>query len=266
MNSDSAFVIGSTHAVCEDYAVCWNSIDKTYALIADGCSSSKDTDIGARVFLRCLELQETIEAGSYLAVQAAMTTIQALGLTRDALNCTSLAAVAVEKGAVASCYGDGVIVLGRRDDSRVIVTSSYESNAPNYPSYQLDLETSKLFHGQDYQKTLQYEVLDSAGVSTILLTTKTEDPRCTILVPQEHFQYVAIFSDGISSFQRYEQTDTGKTAFSISTNSILQELLAPFTATTGSFVQRRLKRFLKNCEEKGWHHSDDLSMGILWLD
>ena len=49
-NADAFFSIGKTHMVCEDYARAGTQQNGLpYALVCDGCSSSPDTDIGARL-------------------------------------------------------------------------------------------------------------------------------------------------------------------------------------------------------------------------
>ncbi|HYO91642.1 MAG TPA: hypothetical protein VEQ40_08400, partial [Pyrinomonadaceae bacterium] len=66
MNADSAFLIGATHAVCQDYAVAGNGTPderaavsnlqaNPYVILSDGCSSSPDTDIGARLLVKAAE-------------------------------------------------------------------------------------------------------------------------------------------------------------------------------------------------------------------
>ena len=66
MNADSAFRMGSTHAVCQDYAVAsaWTAAAHTdgaappprpYIILSDGCSSTPDTDVGARLLVKAAE-------------------------------------------------------------------------------------------------------------------------------------------------------------------------------------------------------------------
>lgn len=56
MNSDSLFVIGSDHDICQDYVAHHNNGVKSYIVLADGCSGSKDSDVGARVLVKSHEI------------------------------------------------------------------------------------------------------------------------------------------------------------------------------------------------------------------
>ena len=51
MNKDSFFKIGSTHNICQDYAISGRDehYKVDYAIISDGCSGAEDTDIGSRL-------------------------------------------------------------------------------------------------------------------------------------------------------------------------------------------------------------------------
>ena len=50
MNTDFYCEIGDSHVACEDYALAGKINDNiSYAIVADGCSSSPNVDVGARV-------------------------------------------------------------------------------------------------------------------------------------------------------------------------------------------------------------------------
>ena len=64
MNADSTFTIGSSHQVCQDYAVAGLRNDRglasqrnrlAYAVVSDGCSSSIDSDFGSRLLSKAAE-------------------------------------------------------------------------------------------------------------------------------------------------------------------------------------------------------------------
>ena len=55
MFADCAFAAGRGHDVCQDYAAAGGGADEPYAILADGCSTSPDTDVGARLLVKCIE-------------------------------------------------------------------------------------------------------------------------------------------------------------------------------------------------------------------
>ena len=46
---------------------------------------------------------------------------------------------------------------------------------------------------------------------------------------------------------------------------LLPTLLA-FKGSRGQFVQRRVTAFFKDCRERRRQHSDDFSLGLVWLE
>ena len=49
MNTDCYYEIGHSHIFCEDYALAGIVNNIGYAIVSDGCSSSDNVDVGARV-------------------------------------------------------------------------------------------------------------------------------------------------------------------------------------------------------------------------
>ncbi len=92
MHADSVYVIGDGHQVCEDYARSgcfsdmWISEDGLrsavhYALVSDGCSGSKDTDIGSRLIINAAE-RMIHECGSVLNRDALIGIVVTANATR----------------------------------------------------------------------------------------------------------------------------------------------------------------------------------------
>ena len=76
MNSDSVFVKGYGHEVCEDYA--YNTGDKV--VISDGCSSADNTDIGSRLIARTSTAEEAMELVSKIGLNEETLTATRLSL------------------------------------------------------------------------------------------------------------------------------------------------------------------------------------------
>lgn len=159
--SDSAFAIGYSHAVCEDYAL--HRWDEHVAILSDGCSSSPDTDWGARLLCRAA-LQEVQEARQrdkvFQELQAEPDPVpdslkrffdlelvdiilkanewrESLGLPSAVLDATlGLVRVTASQQIEVLLAGDGVVAARRRDGTGLdywVVDCSL--NAPTYLSY-----------------------------------------------------------------------------------------------------------------------------------
>jgi len=100
MNSDSQYLIGHSHHVCEDYALSGFYNGLHYAIVADGCSASKDVDIGARVLAKSAEgVIRSVYEHHYqphyywdivgkMIISNAQKTIRSLGVPDTALDST----------------------------------------------------------------------------------------------------------------------------------------------------------------------------------
>ncbi len=129
MNSDWFLRTGSTHKMCEDYALTNDRfnpgnptapgpiIGTPFAILADGCSSSPHTDFGARLLSASVrhivrEFPHLEPVRVYLSAwRAALAATQSLHLPLDSLD-TTLGMVQWEKSSgtwKARWLGDGVI-------------------------------------------------------------------------------------------------------------------------------------------------------------
>src|SRR5215203_3069967 len=131
MNADSAFQMGSNHAVCQDYAVAGACaatahVDGAlaprgpYVILSDGCSSSPDTDTGARLLVKAAERllrdsggppAEGVAGLHAEAARLALSWAAQLGLRPQAVDATLLTAHVDGEELVVGCSGDGVVCL-----------------------------------------------------------------------------------------------------------------------------------------------------------
>ena len=273
MNADSAFVIGTTHPICQDYVVAGNpSTTAPYVILSDGCSSSPDTDIGARLLVKSAEWVlnrqspkdiRDLHAG---AAADALELAALVGLTPQAVDATLLTAHVHGNELILACSGDGVILV--QDWSGVIegYSISYLSGYPRYPTYthQPDrlafLESCgdpqkeiKCFRGDPNQSTLLLEDTFSSGERTEVFTFKARS-----------YRYAVLLSDGIHSFCSTRGSESSKSARPIGFQSLARELVS-FKNVRGAFAGRRLKRFLKDSALNGWQHTDDVALGAIYL-
>jgi len=261
---DSHYCIGKNHWVCEDYA-CHGFAPVPYVILADGCSSSPETDAGAR--LLALNARRYLAAfvrsaadspsrhwaiGRQLAADSARCA-QALQLAPTAIDATLIVAFAVGQHLRIHCYGDGCILVRHPDNSLDLIRISYAGNAPYYLSYQTDDARRQQYFAEvgDYQaaQIIQYS-------SDIRTTTETKSCDSPIIFDfdWDACNAVAVTTDGLDSFFC---ADTGECA---NTLAIAQEM-TDFKNYSEGFIKRRLRRQLKLYDKRHLYHSDDIGFG-----
>lgn len=261
MGSDSFFEIGYSHDVCQDYVLS----GENYLILSDGCTSAPHTDIGARIITHMTK--KYIKYKDF-PLKEIMNDSKSLlndyfSLPLDILSATLLVAKKTNDSFNVFLMGDGVIVA-KRKDSKILV-ELYESpfSAPYYPKYTVDHITHDMYmdkFGSIRKKTSWLLSNDNMDLLSEEIQNCTE-PAISMF-PQNEYEFVALFSDGLLSFLETIITNTSKSTTIVHWKEILIELLA-FKSYTGEFVKRRFKRALKEFESKNWHHFDDLSMGVL---
>jgi hypothetical protein len=272
MHSDCASHIGKTHRICQDYAVAGSTNDGAFVVLADGCSSSPDTDIGARLVAqsaRGLLPEPTASAADWVAyhdaaIHKAVDCAEILGLPMTCLDATLLTVIASNSVVAACCHGDGVVVLGRQDGGLEVFAISYAASYPFYPSYRLDKARGRQWDVQvGNEKRVQSWRLGPEGVRTEDIRLSRSDLEL-FTGAAEDYRFAAVLSDGAQSFTETLETDTSRTPRSVSLLDVLTNLMA-FKSSRGEFVQRRVTAFLKDCAVRRRPHQDDFALGVVWL-
>ena len=295
MNADSTFHIGAAHAVCQDYSLAGGAnlpsaraagLDATrperrpYVILSDGCSSSADTDIGARLLVKATEQMLGELGGSQpcdparIHAEAARRALQwakLLGLRPQAVDATLLTAHLDGEELVVACSGDGVVCLQTRAGALDVYSISYASNYPLYPAYAHQPARLLALSGaggggrgtgkevRHFRSASLAERLQSCGA--FLRDAPTE----VFTVKAADYKYAAIFSDGVHSFfDAGQPAEAGGRGVAVPLEEVLRGLVS-FKSTRGAFVGRRMNMFLRDCLHKGWRHADDLSAGALHL-
>ena len=147
MNSDSYFEIGSTHLVCQDYALSGSFKDMHYGIVSDGCSSAEHSEIGAQILCHVARYNIQLYYDLFFSVedQVIQTLLGNSILKRadelrklypivpNALEATLLIMIAKGDQACAFGWGDGYVLL--HVDTLSYKKISYpETNAPFYLS------------------------------------------------------------------------------------------------------------------------------------
>ena len=277
MNADSAFVIGRSHAVCQDYAVAGsiqNRASASYTIVADGCSSSPDTDIGARLLVKATERLlrargELTESGvSELyddASAAALKQARLIGLSACAIDATLLTVLAFDGRVTAACYGDGTIALQSRGGDLDVYSISFEDSRPRYPSYAHQPQRRKVFDDLCGNSKRVSHLRFNARQGIIDLETRISlDAIELFAADASDYEYAAVITDGVESFVRMALTETTRQVERVESEEILEDLLG-FKSFCGAFAKRRLSRFLTECHRKNWRNNDDLAVGAVYL-
>ena len=255
MNTDATINIGSTHSVCQDYAIARNG----YVIVSDGCSSSPDTDIGARLLVKALDQRLTsgtdIEELHKQAARTALDWAHMLELPPQSVDATLLSAHVDGDDLIIACSGDGVIILESRSGALDVYTISSPSGYPFYPSYahQPQRLTELVANDRCTKQITHGERVTTSDALTIAFKLNVAD-----------YKYAAIASDGLNSFFHTQHATNGKRLEPLSVSHVLREFWS-FKNSHGAFVERRMKRFRKDTHPWGWQHADDLAIAVIHL-
>jgi len=271
MNADSAFAIGKRHEVCQDYAQTGAEGKLIGGWIADGCSSSRDSDIGARLLvlsarqaLRAmvetgwqLESSEPDEVG-LMSISGAMVAAKVMDLPPETLDATLLSVVSDGEHVCLSMFGDGVLYMEWEGGSSRTIDIELTNGYPDYLSYRIDKARRKKYDSLWADGTARkvvrghkdLETLDPHKVYAEIHGLEQSGAKITL---------AAAMSDGVRSF--YRRTENGASE-PIPLDEVLKDLLN-FRLHSGRFVQRRLNRFLKDAAQRGWEHHDDIAIAAI---
>jgi hypothetical protein len=287
MHSDSAFRIGKTHSVCQDYALSYVGLDgaEAIAVVSDGCSGAPDTDIGARLIARACVKQlrgftlfdTTAEALADCTMWRADAWRQRLELEATACEATCLAIASRGNLLKAYLYGDGWLFAERLDGTIEFIHSWFRTaprsvSIPLYLSYirQLGFNRSAVleeFGVESWEWVKSRARLSRDGVWTeVSETNEPAEPSCLLrgelTFPAQDYRLMGVLSDGADSFMRTVQTATSKQVIAVPFPEIAAKLLR-FPDVDGPFATSRLKQFEKWCDKENVFHSDDLAMAAI---
>jgi serine/threonine protein phosphatase PrpC len=257
MNADSTINIGSTHTLCQDYAIARNE----YVILADGCSSSPDTDIGARLLVKALdqiiEKPTAIDELHKEAARLALGWANMIALPPESVDATLLSIHITANELIVACSGDGVIMLESQTGILDVYVISSPSGYPFYPSYVHQPERlAELVNNNRHTRSIK-------NFSSNIVTT-IDSLTVTFKLNVADYKYAAVASDGINSFFHTQQATNGKRVEPVGLSDVLDEFWS-FKNSHGAFVERRMKRFRKDTHARGWQHADDLAIGVIHL-
>lgn len=267
MHSDSSFMIGDSHLVCEDYAMNITVEGNHHIVVCDGCSSSQMTDVGARLLalsaIKTISFFEDFTRIDWLVerlafrVKLQLKDIDIFKILPETLfDATLLVSRRIGDTIGVLAIGDGYIVASRKDGTISVTKIEYPSGYPRYLSYKMDPDREKAFlkESPNYIESMFYlrEGEPPVLFGSLIHTSEFWWYRFNTY---EH-NWIALLSDGVNSFRNENRKD-------IDPLEIIREVTG-FKTTSGDFVKRRLNRFRKECIQRGWTHYDDVSMAVIY--
>lgn len=286
--ADAYFTIGQAHIIsgkpCQDYAIAEHTDpDGAIAVVSDGCSGGRNTDVGSRVIaLATAGVLKTHWSGHHdaptlddaniiaTASDKVMLDIQsALGCHLEDMLATRLYAYLGAIGGIAHVQGDGVIAWREANDT--IIARRYEWRDPSNPQRQTP-PFYPIYSDDTYQGFTDYYGGDSAALAfhcdevrftgdgiishSTVVSTIAEGIRGGIVLLPPSTRTVAVFTDGITQIQEADRKD-------VLWSNAVKEMLT-FKSTTGEFAKRRMMHYVKQSRRQGGSGPlDDLSYAVL---
>jgi hypothetical protein len=278
MNIDSFFTIGTTHLVCEDYAL----HGENYVILSDGCSNGGGprihTDWGSRILCKAAEQHIDLLPDDRLAfnnrcISTAMTQVASFPkLSNLCLTATLLIAVIKHGKIWIHLVGDGTFGFKFKDGSYGIHDYNFESSAPYYLKYDLSNEDRAEYlekFGSNVKHTIwtiSPSIFTKLEIEESILDKRFFSSECEYDVDDVEFVFIA--SDGLSSFYKTVINGTNKQNIRIPIPEVCETLL-DFKNFGSNFVERQCHWVFKTNRVGSFGrndilHSDDVSLGVIY--
>ena len=272
MRQDTFIEIGSQHKICEDYIISGDN----YIILADGCSSSEHSEMGAR-FLCYMAKQYMKNRGvrpfdetyalqlGYWAIYNAENLVGQLGLKKTCLDATLIIAYLKDNHVNVIMYGDGYIILqpehGASHEIYCIDYKAGSKSMPFYLRYLIDHEGLSLYHDEKVTKTHSIIAIQKDG--TVNRPTPFEtayDIPTTFTFYVDGYKSISISSDGLGTFLTPEPDETGNKIIKVE-NTVPE--IFDIKNSTGVFLKRQMNLLQRRLRKAGtpMEHFDDLSIG-----
>ncbi len=263
--TDNYYLIGDNHLHCQDYSYSGIIDNKVpYAIIADGCSTAKDSDVGARMITHSVRkfITKLSITNDDFYVDSFINKVRnfiswelktALFLEKEAYTSTIKFSYIWDDKLYLFHYGDGYTIIKDLDTNQIVKNyfTKFESNAPYYLYYSYNEESHKI-----YKDCFSGKIETENGVyENVEEYLKNENNFYQVINLKDlpkNFS-VSVMSDGIDSF--YKTNSDEKFDF-------LDEI-TNFTNPFGEFVKRKMKKFIIKKSKEELKHFDDLSLATI---
>lgn len=288
--TDSYFQQGTTHDICEDYALHGSN----YVVLSDGCSNgggpSLESDWGSRLLAKAgeqyIRLVGSESQSNYGVACADLAKDQCALFPSLSINCITATLAATRFDDKAQIfhnimYGDGMILGRRRDKTwemhqyEFVPGGTSGQAAPFYPRYMLLQEEMNRFFeffGGGFLHTIYKGDLfngDSKDITKeeITGTLTKEKPYFENQFSAVDFDLNLISTDGIFSFYQQVRTETSKYNTPVNLLDVLRIAIDVHTRPGFLRLQRQwaFKRDVAGTfVRKKWHNGDDVSFGGIY--
>ncbi len=276
--SDDYFHIGHEHVVagkpCQDHALSGIHGGAAYAIVSDGCSTGKLTDVGARLMslstasairehwdIKQSALSPTVPDEITVQQRIVLGGVQrALSLDCKDMLATCAYVYAGKTGGLVHVAGDGVVAFVNLDRSLKLFRFDWANNVPFYPAYAEDGFRSFVHaHGNLSSKALTMEQWrQDLGKEFVQEGTKLYTVAQGIKGVSIFFNAlelscltcVAVFTDGVTRVDEMDWKDAAA------------QLLA-FKTGVGEFAKRRMIRFIQDVKKAGKGPLDDIAYAVV---
>jgi hypothetical protein len=255
INHDYYYHIGKNHQFCQDYV----TQGEQFIALSDGCSSSPNTDIGARILSSLAKKiimypENDYQAfGQFVSIEA-QNVVELMNLEKTVLDATLLVAFLNQKVVHIYMYGDGCILLKEHNGKIGYIDISFTNNMPYYLSYWND-------------KPRQQGYAEYSGRANTLRITNSLQSNVSLIqfnkplsfsFSLEKYAVIAITSDGVTEFLDTQHN------LKLPLRSVAENLL-DFKNYNGEFVKRRMSKVIQRYAKQNIFPLDDVSLGaFIW--
>lgn len=254
--------------ICEDYV--YGHLDPdgvSIVALSDGCTSSRNTDIGARLLVHnaITYIKKTIGNIAHFGMQNEETyynvtrdyVIQTsnhqrinMGLHESCLDATLLLMFMYKDTIWVFAYGDGLIYIRFKNGTRSLTQIIPDNNAPNYMSYHLDGSRYIDFLGANKGNLMRRTKFGPNHDKPIEQEDQLNHEYPLMYVfNKSSISELILFSDGVESFD------------DIPTIEVVDSLTS-FKFTHGTFIRRKANKVFNGYEKDGANiNRDDVAIG-----
>lgn len=249
---DSVLALGKLHTICQDYVTISNT-DIPYIILSDGCSSSPDTDIGARIIASMVKHLLTQHSLDNINIELlckdifkqALLVVKQMHLPETALDCTLIAAYIYQDQLFYFVIGDGIIAYQNQSETIIKHFSFHEEN---------------VFYGNYFNNEYRYELMEKSQIKPLLTSIVKNESIITNSIYLDDFIYHD--SIDIHSLKYFIISSDGLLSCSTDKKEAIQYFnqFLDFKNFKGEFIKRRFHHWNKNINKEGIQHADDISI------